>query len=130
MAQRANPKNTSSKKSSLKNTAETRNQSRFSFLTDGRMKKIVGLLFLLFAAFLAVSQSSYLVTWQKDQDNILNAGDGIDFLLHNTHDILNQGGHLGAFLSHQLIFNGFGISSFIFVLLFFRKSFIQSLQTS
>ena len=119
MAQRAHQKNTSSKKSSLKNTAETEKQSRFSFLTDGRMKKIVGLLFLLFAAFLAVSLSSYLVTWQNDQDNIFNAGNGIDFLLHNTHDILNQGGHLGAFLSHQLIFNGFGISSFIFVLLFF-----------
>ena len=118
MAQRAHQKNTSSKKSSLKNTAETEKQSRFSFLTDGRMKKIVGLLFLLFAAFLAVSLSSYLVTWQNDQDTIFNAGNGIDFLFHNTHDILNQGGHLGAFLSHQLIFNGFGISSFIFVWLF------------
>ncbi len=117
MAQRANPKNTSSKKSSLKNTAETRNQSRFSFLTDGRMKKIVGLLFLLFAIFLAVSLCSYMFTWENDQDKVFNAGNGIDFLLHNKLEILNKGGRLGAYLSHQLIFNGFGVSSFIFVLL-------------
>ncbi|GBL34627.1 hypothetical protein EMGBS15_02220 [Filimonas sp.] len=82
------------------------------------MRKIVGLLFILFAVFLAVSLSSYLITWQPDQDKVFNAGNGIDFLLHNHLPILNQGGRLGAYLSHQLIFNGFGIASFIFIILF------------
>jgi len=114
MSKSAGQKNTPSKKASSKSTP----RSRFSLVTDGRLKKIIGLLFLLLAAFLAVALSSYLVTWKFDQDKVFNAENGLSFLLHDHSFLLNKAGRLGAWASHQLVFNGFGIASFLFILLF------------
>lgn len=118
MAKSANSKNTPSKKSSSKNNENSIGSGKFSFLVDGRMKKIIGLIFILFSLFLLVALSSYLVTWQNDQDKVFNSTNGFDFLLHNNAPVLNQAGRLGAYISHQLIFNGFGLPSFIFIVLF------------
>jgi DNA segregation ATPase FtsK/SpoIIIE, S-DNA-T family len=114
MAKRAQSSDTSTRKKPTKK--ETKN--RYSLGTDGRIRNIVGIVFIFIAIFLAVSLSSYLVTWQYDQDKVFQTRSGLRFLMADQPDILNAGGRLGAWVSHQLIFKGFGIASFLFILLF------------
>jgi len=94
---------------------------------DERTSKIMGAISLLITLFLFVAFTSYLFTWQEDQDMVQ---------LWRTHlftvnDLKanNLMGYFGAFVAYQIIFNGFGIPayllcSFFFVLgvnLFFTK---------
>jgi DNA segregation ATPase FtsK/SpoIIIE, S-DNA-T family len=114
-------KSTSTKKkskiSSSKKSNSTNFKSLFSLITDGRLKKIVGLLLLLLSIFLIVSLFSYLFTWQQDQDKVIDA-DVFHFLFKEKDQIFNKAGRLGALISHQIIFNGFGIASFLFIMFF------------
>ncbi len=94
---------------------------------DERTSKIFGAVSLLVTLFLFVAFTSYLFTWQEDQDMVQ---------LWRTHlftvnDLKanNLMGYIGAFVAYQIMFNGFGIPayllcSFFFVLgvnLFFTK---------
>ncbi|MBP6624192.1 MAG: DNA translocase FtsK 4TM domain-containing protein [Chitinophagaceae bacterium] len=110
-----------SKKTSITNSkksSKTTTKPKFTLATDGRLRKIVGLFLLLFSVFLAFALISYLFTWQEDQDKVINNRNFVDFILHSKGQIQNTAGSLGAYLSHQLIFKGFGISSLLFVLFF------------
>jgi len=95
---------------------------------DERTSKIAGVVSLLITLFLFVAFTSYLFTWQEDQDMVQ---------LWRTHlftvnDLKanNLMGYFGAFVAYQIMFNGFGVAayllcSFFFVLginLFFSKS--------
>ena len=95
---------------------------------DERTSKIAGAISLLITLFLFVAFTSYLFTWQEDQDMVQ---------LWRTHlftvnDLKanNLMGYFGAFVAYQIMFNGFGVAaylicSFFFVLgvnLFFSKS--------
>tara|TARA_B100000900_G_scaffold363609_1_gene337717 strand:+ start:658 stop:2997 length:2340 start_codon:yes stop_codon:yes gene_type:complete len=84
-------------------------QSINSFLDDERFKKITGLFFLVIATFLVVSFVSYLFNGRIDQDKIGKF----------TQEIKNFGGNLGHSFAHQFIYNWFGISSFLFPIIFF-----------
>ena len=105
-----------------------------SFLEDERVKKIAGLFFLVTATFLVISFVSYLFNGRVDQDKIGKF----------TQEIQNIGGSLGHSFAHQFIYNWFGISSFLFPIIFLligiklafeiqifnlRKSFINALFT-
>lgn len=107
-----------SSKSQTKGAANDKAKPSFSLLKDGRPRKIVGLFLVLFSIFLAVSLISYLFTWQNDQDKVFQANGGIQFLFSDDTVVLNKGGRLGAWLSHQLIFNSFGMTAFLLVPLF------------
>jgi S-DNA-T family DNA segregation ATPase FtsK/SpoIIIE len=95
---------------------------------DERTSKIMGLLFMLLTIFLFVAFTSYLFTWQEDQDKIQMWRK----LLFSKEDIKvnNQVGYFGAFIAYQIVFNGFGIAAYLFcaftfvvgVNLFFTKS--------
>ncbi len=95
---------------------------------DERTSKILGLLFMLLTIFLFVAFTSYLFTWQEDQDKIQMWRK----LLFSKEDIKvnNQLGYFGAFIAYQIVFNGFGIAAYLFcaftfvvgVNLFFTKS--------
>jgi DNA segregation ATPase FtsK/SpoIIIE, S-DNA-T family len=115
------PKRTTTKKASKKTSTQKTNPFQFnqllSMLKDGRMKKIVGLMLILFSIFLLVAFFSYLFTWQQDQDKVMDA-DFFHFLMKEKVDIQNQAGKLGALVSHQFIFKGFGLASFLFILFF------------
>lgn len=113
--QKTNPANKISKKNS---SSKQKKISRFSFIKDGRLKKIVGLLLILFCIFLAVAFFSYFFTWQTDQDKVFNAPDLWTFLTNNNIQVLNNAGKLGAYVSHQLIFKGLGIASLLLIPLF------------
>ena len=80
-----------------------------SFLEDERVKKITGLFFLVTATFLIVSFVSYLFNGRVDQDKIGKY----------TQEIQNFGGSLGHSFAHKFIYKWFGISSFLFPIIFF-----------
>ena len=100
---------------------------KFNF-NDGRVVKIVGLFFLIISLYFLVAFTSYLFTWQEDQSYVLDANGGWNNLfkapeaVHSgavTHDVENWLGKLGALLSHQFIYEWFGVSSFLFIGVFF-----------
>src|SRR4051812_44257087 len=84
---------------------------------DERTYKILGTFFILIAVFLFIAFSSYLFTWQEDQDK---AKMGITILSPSSHvEVINLLGNLGAYTAHQFFFNGFGVASYLFCTFFF-----------
>ncbi|MFL5788028.1 MAG: DNA translocase FtsK 4TM domain-containing protein [Flavisolibacter sp.] len=84
---------------------------------DERTWKIIGTISLLIAIFLFIAFISYLFTWQEDQSQVW--GKGVSFLLDNNARVANLLGRLGAYTSHYIIRNGFGLASFLFCTFFF-----------
>lgn len=86
---------------------------------DERTWKIVGTVSLLISIFLFIAFVSYLFTWDDDQSQVMNRG--VSFLWNNEKEntVSNLLGRLGAYTSHNLIYNGFGLASFLFCTFFF-----------
>jgi S-DNA-T family DNA segregation ATPase FtsK/SpoIIIE len=86
-------------------------------LKDERTHKIAGAVLLLIAFLLFIAFTSYLFTWEEDQDEVFKAGSnlfwGTDVKVNNLL------GTLGAFLSHFFIYKGFGVASFLICSFFF-----------
>lgn len=84
---------------------------------DERTHKIAGACCLLIAAFLFIAFISYCFTWQEDQDKVFRFGASI----FSTEDVKvrNLLGVLGAYTSHNFIYNGFGLASFLICTFFF-----------
>jgi S-DNA-T family DNA segregation ATPase FtsK/SpoIIIE len=77
-----------------------------------KTRTILGALTTLLSLFLFASCFSYLFTWTLDQDRVLNKG-LFEFLFEqNAEPVSNWLGKFGAWTSHVLIFNFFGLSSF------------------
>ncbi len=87
-------------------------------IKDGRLKKIVGLVLILFSIFLSVAFFSYCTTWQTDQDSVFNTHNVLHYLSDNTARVTNAAGKLGALTAHQLIYRGMGLASFLLIPLF------------
>ncbi|WP_316828915.1 DNA translocase FtsK [Pedobacter miscanthi] len=98
-------------------------------LADGRAIKIVGLFFVILSLYFLIAFTSYLFTWQDDQSYVIDANGGWSNLFKTTEELKTAGvtipvvqnwlGKFGALLSHQFIYEWFGIASFLFVLAFF-----------
>ena len=75
--------------------------------------------FPLVSIFLFIAFVSYLFTWKEDQSQVMNWG--VSFLFDNNDEnkVSNLLGRLGAYASHGLIHNGFGLASFLFCTFFF-----------
>jgi len=95
---------------------------------DARVLKITGLFFLVLAIYFLVAFTSYLFTWQEDYSYVIDANGGWSNLFktveelqqHNIPIIVqNWLGKFGALLSHQFIYEWFGVASFLFVFVFF-----------
>lgn len=86
-------------------------------VTDERTTKIAGALCLLFAIFLFIAFTSYLFTWQEDQDKVHQLG--IKIFAANDVRVHNLLGVLGAYVAHIFIYNGFGVASYLFCTFFF-----------
>lgn len=93
-----------------------------AFLRDERTRNVAGLFFLLMSGVLLLSLTSYLFTWKIDQDELFERS-WLNIWLDPNVNIENWLGTFGALLSHQLINNGFGISSFVFALITFLIGF-------
>ncbi|HMN33513.1 MAG TPA: DNA translocase FtsK 4TM domain-containing protein, partial [Chitinophagaceae bacterium] len=94
------------------------NSNILNFLIDGRFKKVVGLILFFIAIFLSVSFYSYFLTWKPDQDKVFNEPNLWNFIWNNSVIVSNQAGKLGAYFSHQLIYNGLGLASLFLIPLF------------
>lgn len=98
-------------------------------LQDGRLVKIIGLLFIMFAIGFLVAFTSYLFTWQEDQSYVIDANGGWGNLFKTMEELRLEGlgdgvvqnwlGKIGALLAHQFIYEWFGVASFLFVFIFF-----------
>jgi S-DNA-T family DNA segregation ATPase FtsK/SpoIIIE len=86
-------------------------------LKDERTHKIAGSILLLFSLLLFIAFTSYLFTWDEDQDKVFN--EGYRLLLGTDTKVSNLMGTFGAFISHFFIYKGFGIASYLICSLFF-----------
>lgn len=92
-----------------------------SLLQNEKLTKTTGLVLVIFSAFLFLALAAYLFTWKVDQDKLSLPWN--DILFNPSIKVENWLGKLGALISHQLIFNGFGITSFLFPFLSFLLGF-------
>jgi S-DNA-T family DNA segregation ATPase FtsK/SpoIIIE len=93
-----------------------------------RVLKIAGLFFLILAIYFLVAFTSYLFTWQEDYSYVIDANGGWNNLFKTMEElqqnnipvvVQNWLGKFGALLSHQFIYEWFGVASFLFVFIFF-----------
>ncbi|WP_447642488.1 MULTISPECIES: DNA translocase FtsK 4TM domain-containing protein [Chitinophagaceae] len=84
---------------------------------DERTSKVIGAISLLICIFLFVSMTSYLFTWQEDQDKVQEFG--IRIFSVSDVKVSNLFGVLGAYNAYGLMYNGFGIASFLLCTFFF-----------
>ena len=84
-------------------------------INDERVPKLLGLLSLFVSIYLLVAFTSYLFTWQADQDKVLR--NTLRNLFRGDLEMANWLGRLGAFVSHSFFYNWFGLPSFILVVL-------------
>lgn len=84
---------------------------------DERIWKVLGLLFVLVSIYLLIAFTSYLFTWEADQDEVLNQSWNI--LFDTEAKMSNWLGRLGAIVSHQFFYLWFGVASYIVVFLCF-----------
>lgn len=84
---------------------------------DERTTKILGASSLLLTIFLFVAFTSYLFTWQEDQDKVHQFG--IRIFATDDVKVNNLLGVLGAYVAHMLINKGFGLASYLFCSFFF-----------
>lgn len=83
---------------------------------DERTWKISGAFFLLISLFLFIAFVSYFFTWKEDQSYV---SQGASILFDNEAKVNNLLGRLGAYVSHSLMRNGFGVAAFFICSFFF-----------
>ena len=88
---------------------------------DERTTKILGAICVLTSLFIFISIVSYLFSWQEDQDIVFNAG--LKIFSKDAPQVHNMLGTIGAFVAHNLVFNGFGVASIILSTFFFVLGF-------
>jgi DNA segregation ATPase FtsK/SpoIIIE, S-DNA-T family len=106
-------KSSSKKKSSGKNPFKKITTFFTRLINNEKLSKSIGLFILISSAFLLLAFSSFLFTWEIDQNIINNHWNDPNI------QVENWAGKLGAYISHQFIFNGFGVASFLFIFLSF-----------
>ena len=99
----------------LKADKEARVTAR-QLVKDERTHKITGAVFLLLALFLFIAFTSFLFTWQDDQSKVFH---GAGILWSRSIKTANLLGNLGALVSYEFFFNGFGLASYLFCSFFF-----------
>lgn len=124
-----NADNASGRSASNRQQQEKREYLPRFDLQDGRAVKIIGLFFVILSLYFLIAFTSYLFTWQDDQSYVIDANGGWSNLFKTAEELKNSGvtipvvqnwlGKFGALLSHQFIYEWFGIASFLFVLAFF-----------
>jgi DNA segregation ATPase FtsK/SpoIIIE, S-DNA-T family len=112
--------NTKKSKAEDKDQFKTENETGVEvkqLLKDERTHKIAGTICLLIAFLLFIAFTSYLFTWEDDQDEVMTAGNKLFW--GSEAQVSNLLGTLGAFLSHFFIYRGFGVASFFICSFFF-----------
>jgi len=84
-------------------------------LNDERLPKLAGVLALFFSLYFFIAFTSYLFTWQIDQDRVLRFS--WQLLLESDLQMANWLGRLGAIVSNMFFYWGVGIASYIVIYL-------------
>ncbi len=84
---------------------------------DERTHKVLGAIFLLLSLYCFIAFTSYLFTWEEDQDKVFRYSSRVLFMPEIEVD--NLLGRLGAFTSHWFFYKGFGVASYLFSYFFF-----------
>ncbi|MCK7553819.1 DNA translocase FtsK 4TM domain-containing protein [Chitinophaga sedimenti] len=84
---------------------------------DERTHKVLGVTLLLLSLYCFIAFTSYLFSWQEDQDKVFRYSARI--LFSNDVEVDNLLGRLGAFVSHWFFYKGFGLASYLFCYFFF-----------
>lgn len=113
-SQKSKPENT--KPDTLKQDKEVDIEVK-KLLKDERTHKIAGSICLLMAILFFIAFTSYLFTWDEDQDKVFQHG--YRLLLGTDTKVANLMGTFGAYISHLFIYKGFGIASYLICSLFF-----------
>ena len=127
-------KKNSLKKEPEKEENQSNSKSSISLKTfassfkDERYRKIIGAALILFAAFLLLSFTSYLITWKQDYNYLDDSF--FKMLFNSSIKVENWMGRLGALIANLFIKKWFGIASYLFVLLFFISGIRLLLKVS
>jgi S-DNA-T family DNA segregation ATPase FtsK/SpoIIIE len=106
-------------KTKTKKTASGERTSIIDFIKSKRFLSSIGALLTLFSLFLFFACISYFFTWKHDQDALTEIGFWEYISSYNIPKPNNWLGKLGAWFSHALIHNAFGIVALGFSLLLF-----------
>ena len=82
--------------------------SKFDFLKEERNQKTIGVIIIFLSLYIFISLISYFMNGEVDFDHLSGPNSGVQ----------NYGGALGNRLAYFLIYEGFGISSFLIPTLF------------
>ena len=93
------------------NATDTVNK-KFSLQMNRRQKFIVGIVFIFFSLALLLSFISYFITGNADQSAVYQ-------LTNRSLEAENWLGKLGAYLADFFLYQGFGVTSFLFVRILF-----------
>jgi S-DNA-T family DNA segregation ATPase FtsK/SpoIIIE len=93
------------------NATDTVNK-KFSLQMNRRQKFIVGIVFIFFSLALLLSFISYFITGNADQS-------AVNQLTNRSLEAENWLGKLGAYLADFFLYQGFGVTSFLFVRILF-----------
>jgi S-DNA-T family DNA segregation ATPase FtsK/SpoIIIE len=96
-------------------------KSKSKWRADERWRKLLGVLFILFAVYLAIAFTSYLYTWKFDQDKVLNFT--FQSFIQSDLEVENWLGRLGAYVSNAFFYWGFGLPSIVVIMLSIRFGF-------
>ncbi|MEA9415104.1 DNA translocase FtsK [Flavobacterium sp. PL02] len=114
-------------KTTKKETVDNKSKSKSETVAPRKMTKqqkiVLGCLLVLFSVALLVAFISFYIYGQTDQ-SALNA------LTDRSEPVQNWLGKFGAFLADLLVYQGFGLASFIFVRLFFLTGMFLILELS
>ena len=102
---------TSEKPSKGKST-KAKEQKKETKPTDGRVKRIIGILFICLALFLGIALISYLVSFFSGHHQEYGFR-----IFEKAIEIKNRTGRAGVFFGQTLIKESFGIGAFFFVYL-------------
>ena len=84
------------------------------FFGDGRTRFGIGMVMMLFSAYMLIVIISFFMSGEVDQSKVIN---NTPIELANTgEDISNAGAAFGAKLSNDLVYNGLGVASFVLVI--------------
>ncbi|MGA9639314.1 DNA translocase FtsK [Flavobacterium sp.] len=101
---------------SKKETLDKKNNSETKEIKSWKMtrqhKIVLGCLFVLFSIALLVAFTSFFIYGQEDQSAVTELTD-------RSETVRNWLGKFGAYLADLIVYQGFGLASFLFVRLFF-----------
>lgn len=103
-----------------KNTSEKTKQKPKA-KKNNNVGKYLGIALLLTSLCVFLACISYFFTWKVDQD--LLSLPFADLMGNNALHSKNIWGKLGAYIAHQIIYNGFGIASILLSIVLFAFSF-------